>query len=31
MTITEKALVALQPILAENPGKLIRVLFQGFG
>ena len=31
MNITDKALVELQPILDENPDKLIRVLFQGFG
>ena len=31
MNITDKARVELQPILDENPDKLIRVLFQGFG
>lgn len=31
MKITAAALDALRPILSENPGKLIRVLFQGFG
>ena len=31
MNITDKAVAELQPILDENPDKLLRVLFQGFG
>lgn len=31
MKITEEALAALQPILAENTGKLLRIIFEGFG
>ena len=31
MKITEEAMAALQPILAENTGKLLRIIFEGFG
>jgi hypothetical protein len=31
MTITDLAKEKLQPILRENPGKLLRVVFEGFG
>lgn len=31
MKITEEALTALKPILAENTGKLLRIIFEGFG
>lgn len=31
MKITEEALAALSPILAENADKLLRVIFEGFG
>ncbi len=31
MRITETAQQALRQLLQENPGKLLRVVFQGFG
>ena len=31
MKITDAAKTALEPILAQNPGKLLRVVFEGFG
>ncbi len=31
MKITETARKALEPILAQNPGKMLRVVFEGFG
>ena len=31
MKITDAARTALGPILAENPGKMLRVVFEGFG
>jgi len=31
MKITEAAKTVLEPILAQNPGKLLRVVFEGFG
>ena len=31
MTITDAAKEMLLPILSENPGKLLRVVFEGFG
>ena len=31
MKITDEALAAIQPILAENAGKLLRIVFEGFG
>jgi len=31
MTITDLAKEKLQAILQENPGKLLRVVFEGFG
>jgi len=31
MTITDTAKTALLPILADNPGKLLRIAFEGFG
>lgn len=31
MKITEEAVTALRPILDENGGKLLRVIFEGFG
>lgn len=31
MTITDLAKEKLQAILAENPGKALRVMFEGFG
>ena len=31
MKITEEALTALRPILDENTGKLLRIIFEGFG
>ena len=31
MKITEEAVTALRPILDENSGKLLRIIFEGFG
>jgi hypothetical protein len=31
MKITDAAKTALEPILGQNPGKLLRVIFEGFG
>jgi len=31
MKITDAARTALEPILSENPGKMLRVVFEGFG
>jgi hypothetical protein len=31
MKITEKAQEMLLPILQDNPGKLLKIVFQGFG
>ncbi len=31
MKITDAAKTALEPILVENPGKMLRVVFEGFG
>lgn len=31
MKISDAAKVALEPILAQNPGKMLRVVFEGFG
>jgi hypothetical protein len=31
MKITNAAKAALEPILVQNPGKLPRVVFEGFG
>jgi hypothetical protein len=31
MTITDQAKEMILPILAENPGKHLRVVFEGFG
>ena len=31
MKITDAAKAALEPILAQNPGKMLRVVFEGFG
>lgn len=31
MKISDLAKEKLQPILQENPGKLLRIVFEGFG
>ena len=31
MKVTEAAVTALHPVLAENTGKLLRIIFEGFG
>jgi hypothetical protein len=31
MKISDAAKAALEPILAQNPGKMLRVVFEGFG
>jgi hypothetical protein len=31
MKITDSAKEMLEPILTENPGKFLRVVFEGFG
>lgn len=31
MKITDAAKAALEPILSQNPGKMLRVVFEGFG
>lgn len=31
MKITDEAKSALEPILAQNPDKMLRVVFEGFG
>ena len=31
MQVTERALAELRPLLQENQGKLLRVLFRGYG
>jgi len=31
MKITDVAKSALEPILAQNPGKLLRVVIEGYG
>lgn len=31
MKITDAAKEMIQPVLAQNPGKFLRVVFEGFG
>ena len=31
MKVSDAAKAALEPILAQNPGKLLRIVFEGFG
>ncbi len=31
MTITDAAKAVLTPIVGEHPGKILRVVFEGFG
>lgn len=31
MQISDRAKEMLQPVLANNPGKMLRLIFEGFG